>query len=212
MQIHARPEELLETLRWRPEDGFFLLERHLARLARAAVYFGLLLPDVREALAGSVATFPREACRVRLIVPLRGAPRVEAVALRDVPLANPLRVALAREPIEAGDPGLRFKTSNRAIYARARAGCPGVDDVLLHNTRGELTESTIANLVVERAGRRVTPPLSCGVLAGVYREELLARGEIVEAVILKDELTPEAPLFLINSVREWMPARLVAGG
>ena len=33
--------ELLETLRWSPDAGFLVLERHLARLADSARYFGI---------------------------------------------------------------------------------------------------------------------------------------------------------------------------
>lgn len=208
MGIGLPSVELLETLRWRPEDGYFLLDGHLARLTRSAEALGFRLPDVRGVLREAALTFPQVACRVRLVVPRAGAPRVESAPLAAVALTYPLRVAVARQPVQADDPALRHKTTDRARYVQARADWPGHADVLLWNTRGEITESTIANVVIARDGRRLTPPLDCGVLPGVYREALIARGELEEAVIRLADLQPGASFFLINSVREWMPAML----
>ena len=59
-------------------------------------------------------------------------------------------------------------------------------DVLLCNKSGHLTEFTRGNLVVKHGNSAVTPAIACGLLPGVYRAELLARGEIVEGL-----LTPE---------------------
>ena len=48
------------------------------------------------------------------------------------------------------DPLAAHKTTHRAVYDRALQECPGFDDVLLRNERGEVTESAVANLVVLR--------------------------------------------------------------
>jgi para-aminobenzoate synthetase/4-amino-4-deoxychorismate lyase len=81
---------------------------------------------------------------------------------------------------------------------------------VLWNGRGEATETTIANLVVERDGRRITPPVECGLLPGVFRAYLLARGEIAEARVTLDELRRAPRIWTINSVRKWREARLIA--
>ena len=60
--------------------------------------------------------------------------------------------------------------------------------MLLVNERGELTESTIANLVVRLDGALWTPPLDSGLLPGVLRADLLARGEIRERVLRPEDL------------------------
>ncbi|HEU0053696.1 MAG TPA: aminotransferase class IV, partial [Longimicrobium sp.] len=86
---------------------------------------------------------------------------------------------------------------------------PDVDDVLLVNERGELTESTIANLVVEMDGVRWTPPLESGLLPGVFRAELLRRGEITERVLRPADLVRADTLWLVNSVRRWRRAVVV---
>jgi para-aminobenzoate synthetase/4-amino-4-deoxychorismate lyase len=86
---------------------------------------------------------------------------------------------------------------------------PGIDDVLLWNSRGEITESTIANVVVRREGALVTPPISCGLLPGTLRAYLLETGRIREGIITRQELFDCEALYLINSVRGWLPTTLI---
>ena len=79
---------------------------------------------------------------------------------------------------------------------------------MLWNERGEVTESTTANLVLRLGGRKVTPPVACGLLAGTFRDRLLREGAVEEARVRVDELNRAEQLWLVNSVRGWMPARL----
>jgi 4-amino-4-deoxychorismate lyase len=60
--------ELLESLLWSPNQGYFLLDRHLERLERAADYFNfsLSLTEVCEALEALSMTFGADAQKVRL--------------------------------------------------------------------------------------------------------------------------------------------------
>jgi para-aminobenzoate synthetase / 4-amino-4-deoxychorismate lyase len=78
------------------------------------------------------------------------------------------------------------------------------------NRRGEVTESTIANVVAEIDGVRYTPPLACGLLGGTLRGELLVAGAIRERVMSRDDVANATRLWLINSLREWVEARLVS--
>ena len=199
--------ELLETIRWTPDAGFFLLSRHLHRLRDSAEFFGFVcrIDEAEQALAEAVRG-GREPRRVRLLAAADGSVRVESAPLPPQP--PPARLGLAREPVDPDDPFLFHKTTNRGVYERARR--PGLDDVILWNPRGEITESTIANIVVEVDGSRVTPPVACGLLAGTLRAELLARGEIAEAVVRVEDLRRARRLWVINSVQEWRPATLVA--
>ncbi|HET7145194.1 MAG TPA: aminotransferase class IV, partial [Anaerolineales bacterium] len=84
----------------------------------------------------------------------------------------------------------------------------GFDDILLYNESGELTEFTIGNLVVEMGGKLVTPPISCGLLAGTFRAHLLESGKITERVIHMEELKDCKNMFLVNSVRKWVSVEL----
>jgi branched-subunit amino acid aminotransferase/4-amino-4-deoxychorismate lyase len=78
--------------------------------------------------------------------------------------------------------------------------------VLLWNERREITESCVANIVVELDGSLVTPPVDSGLLAGTFRALLLERGTIRERVLMVDDLNRCSKIYLINSVRKWREA------
>ncbi len=200
--------QLLETLRWTPEEGYFLLEEHLQRLLDSATYFGFAasLPAIRQQLAQLAATL-HSAVKVRLLLAADGAISLEASPLPQVD-KRPLRLALAPAPIDSANSWLYHKTTQRQVYEEARAACPACDDVLLWNERGELTESSIANVVLELDGALVTPPLEAGLLPGTYRAWLLANGRIHERPIPLAELHRASKIWLINSVRGWQQGEM----
>jgi para-aminobenzoate synthetase/4-amino-4-deoxychorismate lyase len=199
---------LLETMRL--ERGRILrLERHLARMAEAARHFEYAWSGaaVREAL-DALARDRREGCwRVRLLVSPDGRPTLECSP--HVAEARVWRVELAPNPVDALDPFVLHKTTHRLVHDAARQSRPGADDVLLWNARGEITESTIANVVAELDRVRCTPPVSCGLLGGTFRAEQLEAGAIRERVLTKADVASASRLWLINSVREWIDAELV---
>jgi para-aminobenzoate synthetase/4-amino-4-deoxychorismate lyase len=202
--------DLLETLLWTPADGIFILARHLHRLAESAEYFDipLSIPDLRSLLnaEGLMGTVP---LRIRLRVARDGKITLESTPLDLRNASSPVRVRLAAKPVDPGDRFLYHKTTHRAVYEQAKAGVEDCDDVLLWNPAGELTESTIANIVVERNGELLTPPVRCGLLPGTYRAELLEQGNIREAILPVSELSPSDKIHLINSVRKWREAILI---
>ncbi len=202
---------LLETLLWKPDAGYYLRDRHLARLADAARYFNypLDLALVTARLDATAAEFGAGRRRVRLLVAEDGEIMVEAYPLERSTPRRRWRVALATTPVEIDNRFLYHKTTQRAVYESARAACPDCDDIILWNTRGEVTEATLANVVIRRDGTLLTPPVACGLLAGVFRAELLARGRLREAVITCEDLTGAEAIYLINSVRGWIPVDLV---
>jgi para-aminobenzoate synthetase / 4-amino-4-deoxychorismate lyase len=192
--------QLLETMLWQNGE-IFLLERHLKRLAESADYFdfGCDVDRIRAELAKLSFNDPQ---RIRLLLDRAGQFEIQiqpfSHTCAGVPLLN-----IAKQPVDSGDVFLYHKTTNRAVYEKARADFPEAGDALLYNERGEVTESCIANVVVELEGRKVTPPVACGLLAGTFRDELLARGEIEERIVRLEDLRRADSVWLINSVRKW---------
>jgi len=199
---------LLETMRL-DEGQVPRLERHVARMAASARHFGYTWDEaaVRAAVAAAQRDHVRGCWRVRLLVDRDGAARVECTAHSNE-MKGPWRVSFALDPVDERDPFLFNKTTRRGVYDHARRAQPDVDDVILWNSRGEVTESTIGNVVVEIGGERYTPPVACGLLAGTFRAELLDAGAIRERVLSVGEVASAPRLWLINSVREWVEARL----
>ena len=141
--------------------------------------------------------------RVRLLVSQRGEVRTERAPLTLLP-PGPLPVALALTPVSRHDRFLFHKTTHRAAYDTRRAERPDVAEVVLFNEEGELTELTTGNLVLELDGRRLTPARDAGLLAGTLRQELLATGQVQEAVLPREALARAARAWLVNGVRGWV--------
>lgn len=223
---------LIETLRWEQEEGFIRLERHLARLARSAEALGLPGADgaqaaLTQAVAaafgfGAGAVPPENAtttlssttrpASLRIRLELFGDGRIEVKTAPFVPLAAEATwtVGIAKTTLRSGDPLLRHKTSRRAVYAAARAefAAGEADEVLLLNERGEVCEGTITSVFLDDGtGILKTPPLACGLLAGVLREELIESGQAREAVLHAGDLA-RGRLFVGNSLRGLIQARL----
>jgi len=204
--------QLIETMRWEPRSGFPRLDRHLARLYASAAELGFACaPEsvgkaLGDAVAGASAAF-----RIRLALAGDGTPTVTAQSFEPLPVGKIWRLKLARTRLDSGDPLLRHKTSRRDIYVRARAEhlVSQADEVLLLNERGEVCEGTITNIFADLGdGVLVTPPLACGLLPGVLRAELIETGQARESVLDLDELRTAKSLFVGNSLRGMIPARL----
>lgn len=203
----ARPETLIETLRFEPDAGFVNLERHLARLRASADYFGFCLdPGALDASLAEAVAGRTTPARAR--IELWASGRVTAAA-PDLPAAaGVVSLGLAAAPVDSADVLLYHKHGDRARYDRFRDGAGEVDDVVLWNERGEATETTIANLAVQLDGRWWTPPVACGLLPGVERGRLVESGELGERVIRVEELAAAPALAVISSLRGWRPAKL----
>jgi para-aminobenzoate synthetase/4-amino-4-deoxychorismate lyase len=208
---HTPSFRLLETLRL--EHGSCLrLERHLRRLAESAEYWNFcrtVVPRARAALEREAARAPGGAWRIRLLASADGTVEVQRTPLEPQDVRRVYDVALARTAVSAHEPLLHHKTTARATYDARRADHPDLDDVLLYNEEGLITEFCNGNAVVELDGALLTPPRSCGLLAGTFRAELLERATIREHPITLLDVRRAARIWLINSVREWVPCRLL---
>ena len=121
---------------------------------------------------------------------------------------EPRRIRLATRPIDAANVFLYHKTTQRSIYDEALEAVSDCDDVLLWNAERYITETSVANVIVNIDGELFTPPVSCGLLGGTFRQWLLQQGEIRERAIHVDELAEIKSLTLINSVRGRIDAQI----
>jgi para-aminobenzoate synthetase / 4-amino-4-deoxychorismate lyase len=201
--------ELFESLAHVPAEGFRHLDEHLERLAGSAGYFGFRFePEAAAAALKRAVADVTGPSVVRLTLARDGGLSTD---VRDLPPADDaVRVALDDEPVDPSDVWLFHKTTRRAPYERRRGRRPDVDDVLLLNDRGEVTESTVANLAVRLDGVWVTPPVDAGLLPGTYRNVLLREGRLTERPVTVDELRGAEELALVSSVRGWRPAALAS--
>ena len=231
------PLQLLETMRYRAATSDVLLfNDHVARLHAAAARFGYVFDRaefercVHGAISGESTRSPEADLRLRCTVSHDGDVSVKAIAMPlDAP--SPLMtlpsvidnsddgpavvLSLLESPaVDPVDPFLSYKTTRRRIYSDALSQRPHAaetSDVVLVNSRGEITEATIYNIAVMPAdeGGWITPLLSCGLLGGVMRNHLLATGAMTEGVVTLSSLRRAKAVCVMNSVRGVQRARLV---
>ena len=209
-----QPFELLETLLWEPGTGFALLDRHLERLVQSAAYFGYPcdVEAVTQVLQSAIPEVSQSAMRVRLVVDENGTASAEAIPLTPLSANSHIHFVLSDQTIDTQNPFVFHKTTHRAFYDDERTRLhdrTGCDEVIFLNADGEITEGSITNVFVERDGKLLTPPISCGLLNGTLRQDLIETGRAEEAILKPIDLTTNDGVWLGNSVRGLMPAKLM---
>ncbi len=110
-----RTFDLLESLLWTPEDGYFLREKHIARMQDSAEYFSF--PFSREKFDHQLerlAAHFNSLQRVRILLNNRGEFRTEA---KDFQINQKVfKVCLAEKPVNSNDVFLFHKTTQREMY------------------------------------------------------------------------------------------------
>lgn len=113
------------------------------------------------------------------------------------------KVIISDKVINSNDIFLKYKVDFRPYYADAvekiRRG--EIYDEIFFNERGELTEGTRSNIVLEIDGKLYTPPVLCGLLRGTYREKMLKQGKCTEKILYREDLAKAENIYCINSVR-----------
>jgi len=198
----SEPEfKILETTLWDGEYRF--LEDHVARMRSSAEYFGFRFdePKIRKALQDLATQFPPKPQRVRVTLAQDGALEIEHWDYVDERFG---RVRISNRRTSSSDRFLFHKTTNRRLYDEefVAARQVGFDDSLFFNERGELTEGAAHNVFVVKDGVWKTPPVSCGLLPGTARAQILReRAHACEAVLTLDDLRYAEEIHLCNSVR-----------
>jgi len=204
--------DLLETLLFeKSRGGFFDLSLHLDRMEASAKYFGFDKFErmkVKKEIEEKEKEFESNQMRVRIVHSKSGTTTVQATILTSLP--SPYLVQLARKPVYSNDPFLKHKTTQRNAY-QSVLSLKGsqIDDVILYNEHGQITESTIANIAIQLHGKLVTPKEEIGLLPGTKRKMLLEQGEIHEGIITIQQVREAKEIILFNSVRGKFYAKLI---
>lgn len=197
--------DLLETMRFDPEEGIVELDRHLDRLGKAATTLGFRYNRHAARNELQAATFGRkQKAMARLMLSPTGIMSVEVRRI-ETPDELPVTVAVLPLPVSADDFRIRHKTSDRSFYDEARRAGGAYESIFVDQD-GFVTEGTFSSVFVERDGKLVTPPLNRGLLPGILRAKLIDEGRAEEGDVRVEDLSGG---FLIgNIVRGLIPARL----
>ena len=203
--------ELIETMRF--SGKIALIEFHLDRLEGSSSEFGFSFDrnGVRDEVNAFCQSLPGSGDhRIRVLLSENGALSVESKPLQDKG-DEELKIGLSFTRVSSGNPWFRHKTTHRDTYERARATARanGWFDALLTNERGEVTEGAITNIFVMTGGVWMTPPVSCGLLAGVGRRVFMLETGARERTLFPEDIKNAQRIVLTNAVIGARAARFV---
>ncbi|WEX76996.1 aminotransferase class IV family protein [Sinorhizobium numidicum] len=202
---------LIETLRYEPEADFVRLGLHIARLTRSARRLGFAGAAAAEIRLQEAVRNAEGPLRIRLTLDRDGTIAVTTAPFTPLPGDALWRVRIAATRIDSADRLLRMKTTRRGVYEAARQefSLAEADEVVLLNEKGEVCEGTITSVFLDDgSGALKTPPISCGLLAGVLRTELICQRRARVARLSPADLM-EGGLYVGNSLRGLIRAQLV---
>lgn len=207
---YKEPEfEILESMLWCPKDNIAFLDLHMERLVQSARYFNFKvdIDDVRTRIPKEVIgkTSPQ---KIRILLHKSGEIEIAVSELVSLIGAS---VGLTNRRRNTQSPYIFHKTTNRNFYNDVVRDVHNVNDVIIVNEAGYLTETCIGNIVVKIGDKFVTPAIDCGLLPGVYRKKLLEQGVIVEGHITLLDLKRAEEVYIINSIRGALRLRKVEG-
>ena len=195
--------QLIESILWNGEFRF--LEYHLDRLRSSAEYFEF--PFDAEHILQALASYQTRlssgsSYKVRLLLNADGTTSLESQKLRNIPV--PPTVTISTTRTSSTDRFFYHKTTLRHLYDNEFSASSGNGhaDILFCNERDEVTEGAIHNVFVEKDGKLFTPPLTCGLLPGVFRRHLLETlDNASERIISRKDLIEADAVYICNAVR-----------
>ena len=204
--------QLIETMLWENAELLFL-PMHLKRLQDSAAYFNFPFDRINLLARISDTTHQLqigERYRIRLLLDSSGNVTLTPTKLTAETSTGLVRIS--KKNTHSTDVFLRHKTTHREQYEReyAQARVGGFDEVIFTNERGEVTEGAISNVFIRQEGKLRTPPLSSGVLPGIYRRHLLeTNAQAEERVLSVQDLESADSIFICNSVRGMREVKLM---
>jgi len=215
-------------------DGVpFAWDRHWKRMLRDATLMRVPFPQSSDWMmdriarlidANDAANATLRICVVRnrrgLFEGPEGPPPFDLIAFtRDVyQWADVMRLGVVPNARHAASEfaGVKVLSWSENLSRYERAHEQGLDEVILLNERGEVSECTSANVFLVQGSRVWTPQLTSGCLPGVTRavllEEVRAQGlEIFEKTVYPQDLEAADEVFLTSTTRELLPVASVEG-
>jgi para-aminobenzoate synthetase/4-amino-4-deoxychorismate lyase len=200
-QLHR---EVFETILWRGK--FVWLEEHLDRLEQSCRYWLIQFDrnKVAAELHDAASEFCAENYRVRLAVLTSGEIRIASSPMEALGWKSAsLKLKLSSHRIDAKSAYQFHKTNVRYHYDKALAEsvANGFDEVLFMNQDDELAEGAITNIFFRTRTGWMTPPVSCGLLPGIWRKYFAHLVEAKERVITQEDFESVEHIVVGNSLR-----------
>lgn len=132
---------------------------------------------------------------------------------RITPNPKELKVAISDQMIDTTHELFKHKTTSslvRGLYEQLYQDHKpdNIDELLFINHAGFITESRFYNIIIVINLQWITPPVNDGLLAGVYRQQLIQRGKLTERQITKQDILTADAIYICNDVRGLISCQL----
>ncbi len=202
----TKPEhyfDLFETVLF--ENGKILfLEEHLERLKLSAEFFLFNFKErnIRKSFDDKIVELEHgKKYKIKINLNKWGKIKIETSELESVP--TNIKIVVSENKINSQNKFQYFKTTNRRLYDAKyqKYSAKGFFDVIFLNEKNEVAEGSITNIFIRKGNSWFTPPLTSGILNGIYRSYLLNKNDIKEKEIYLEDLLKADEIKLVNSVR-----------
>lgn len=187
--------QLVETIL--VENGLIQFEKeHFRRMKKSAKNLSFEFVDFKNEI--NLCTDKKIILRV--LLSKEGVFETQEIPLKEL-TTNVITVS--KTPVNSSEPLIYHKTTYRPWYENSMKKIKSgeIFDEIFFNEKGELTEGARSNITLEIGGELFTPPVNCGLLNGILRQEMLKQGKIKEKKLYLEDLKHAKKVFCINSIR-----------
>lgn len=218
----------------------FKLKEHIERLYESANYIRLEIPieknrmmdavletlrknNLRDAYirilvtrgVGDLGLNPTICKRPSIVVitePAGASPDPRTTAIGKTTVISSIR----RDPVDATSHEVKSLNYMNSILARWEAIEAGVDEAIMLDTRGFVSEATAENVFIVRKEQIATPSTNSAILHGVTRQKVIEVAEGLGYKVSEREITPfelinADEVFLTGTLAEIVPVIKVSG-
>lgn len=186
--------QIVETIKVKNGKLTFAKE-HFERMKNSAKYFNFKLPSIQP-FKNTDKT--KEDYILRILLSKDGTISTEKKDLEQI--NNTKLITISPITVNSQNEFLYHKTTYRPYFydSYQKISRGKIYDEIFFNEKGELTEGSRNNIILQIGGKLYTPPVNSGLLNGIYKQQMQ---NITEKILYKQDLEEAEKIFCVNSVR-----------
>lgn len=183
--------KLIETIKVENRKLLFE-EEHFERLKKSAEHFGFTYkkPNIK----------PEKDGILRILLSKNGSYELE---YKEIIETADNMITISPIKINSSNGFMYHKTTYRPWFAESYEKISNgvIYDEIFFNEKGELAEGSRSNIILDLNGKLYTPPISSGILNGIYRQKLISEGKCIEKILYLNDIFDADNVYCVNSVR-----------
>ncbi len=190
--------KIIETMNVCNGEILFL-DKHLERLKKTALALGFKFDNIDFInLKDGI---------LRLLLSKDGSYTIE---INDFIEHKTNKIIISKNRVNSNEKFLYYKTTIRPWYDDVNMKIKNneIYDEIFLNEYDEITEGSRSNIVIQKDDMLYTPPIKCGLLNGIFRDELVRNKQCIEKKLYIHDLINADKIFCINSVRGMIEVNL----